>query len=336
MIKAGIIGGSGYTGSELLRILYNHPEVEITVVTSRKYEGESVSKIHPFLKGIYPEAMKFVSPEMKNLEGCDVAFTAVPHGSAMNYVPQLLDAGIKVVDISADYRLDKETYERVYGKHENFIDAIYGLTELHTESVKKANLVANPGCYPTGAILSTAPLAAEGIVERVIFDSKSGISGAGINPKELSHYPNLQESVIPYKITNHRHYYEMAQELGNLQEDIKVSFTPQVFPGSRGILTDAHVFLKGQNQISLEELKEIYETFYKNCYFIRLQEQVRLSWIRGSNFCDIALNPGEDRVVVVSAIDNLVKGASGQAVQNMNLMFGLDEKTGLDVPPIFP
>lgn len=336
MVKVGIIGGSGYTGSELLRILYNHPEVEITVVTSRKNEGKPISKTHPFLKGFYPEDMKFVSPDIKNLEDCDVAFTAVPHGSAMNYVPMLLDTGIKVVDISADYRLDKETYERVYEKHEYFIEAVYGLTELYSDEVKKANLVANPGCYPTGAILSTAPLAAEGIVERVVFDSKSGISGAGINPKELSHYPNLQESVIPYKITNHRHYYEMVQELSNLQGDVKVSFTPQVFPGSRGILTDAHIFLKEKNPITFEELKEVYRTFYKNSYFVRLQEQVRLSWVRGSNFCDISLNIGDDRVVVVSAIDNLVKGASGQAVQNMNLMFGLDERTGLDYPPTFP
>jgi|Deesub1362A_J573_1020465.scaffolds.fasta_scaffold00624_13 N-acetyl-gamma-glutamyl-phosphate reductase len=329
MIKTGIIGASGYTGSELLRILYNHPEVEIVAATSRKWEGKEISALHPFLKGFYN--LKFSNPELKNLESCDVVFTAVPHGYAMKYVPELLESGIKVVDISADYRLDKETYERVYGEHEAFIEAVYGLPELHREEIKKASLIANPGCYPTGAVLAASPLASKGVIEKVVFDSKSGISGAGIDPKEMTHYPNLHESIIPYKITNHRHYHEMIQELGNLQKDIEVSFTPQVFPGSRGILTNAHIFLKEDvNAI------KIYEEFYRDCYFVRIQDEVRLSWVRGSNFCDIALFPGEDRVVVVSAIDNLVKGASGQAVQNMNLMFGFEEKEGLDYPPLFP
>ncbi|MFP3946064.1 MAG: N-acetyl-gamma-glutamyl-phosphate reductase [Archaeoglobaceae archaeon] len=329
MIKAGIIGASGYTGSELLRILYDHPEVEVVAATSRKWEGKSVVDAHPFLKGFYD--IEFTAPEMKNLEGCDVAFTAVPHGDAMKYVPSLLEAGIKVVDISADYRLDKEVYERVYGEHTAFMEAVYGLTELYKEDVKNAELVANPGCYPTGAILAAAPLTAEGVVDRVVFDSKSGISGAGASPKELSHYPNLQEAVIPYKVTGHRHYYEMVQELEHLQKGVSISFTPQVFPGARGILTTAHIFVR-----ETVDVIEVYQKFYSDCYFVRLQDQVRLNWVRGSNFCDIAIYPEEGRVVITSAIDNLVKGASGQAIQNMNLMFGLDEKTGLDHPPMFP
>lgn len=329
MIKAGIIGASGYTGSELLRMLYKHPEAEVVAATSRKWEGEHIVDAHPFLRGFYD--LKFTAPEMGSLEGCDVVFTAVPHGDAMKYVPHLMEAGVKVVDISADYRLSKEVYEKAYGEHTAFMDAIYGLTELYRDEVKKAELVANPGCYPTGAILAAAPLAAEGVVERVVFDSKSGISGAGADPKELSHYPNLQEAVIPYKVTGHRHYYEMVQELENLQDGLKVSFTPQVFPGARGILTTAHIFLKEDVGV-----KKIYEKFYDDSYFVRLQEQVRLNWVRGSNFCDIATYPEEGRVVVTSAIDNLVKGASGQAIQNMNLMFDLEEKTGLDYPPLFP
>lgn len=329
MIKAGIIGASGYTGSELMRILCTHPEVEIVAVTSRKWEGKDVSEVLPFLKGFYD--LKFISPDLKKFEGCDVVFTSVPHGQAMKFVPELVESGIRVIDLSADYRLDREVYERVYGKHEAYIEAVYGLTELHRKEVKKAELVANPGCYPTGAILSAAPLASMGLIERVVFDSKSGISGAGANPNEFTHYPNLHESTIPYKITDHRHYFEMVQELKALQEDVRISFTPQVFPASRGILTNAHIFLKED-----VDAKQVYEDFYRNDYFVRIQKEVRLNWVRGSNFCDVATFEGEDRIVVVSAIDNLVKGASGQAVQNMNVMFGLDEKTGLDTPPLYP
>jgi N-acetyl-gamma-glutamyl-phosphate reductase len=330
MIRVGIVGASGYTGSELLRLLYNHPKAEIITATSRKWEGKEVWRLHRFLRGFYD--LRFSAPELKNLESCDVVFTAVPHGKAMKYVPPLLDAGIKVVDISADYRLDKETYEKVYGRrHEEYRRAVYGLTELNRDEVRKASLVANPGCYPTGAILAAAPLIKK--AERVVFDSKSGITGAGIEPTDFSHYPNLHEAVVPYKVTNHRHYYEMVQELGKYG-NAKISFTPQVFPGSRGILTNAHIFM--DEELSREEAYKIYERFYAGCYFLRLQDEVRLGWVRGSNFCDIAIFRGEDRIVVSSAIDNLVKGASGQAIQNMNVMFGLNEKTGLDFAPLFP
>jgi len=330
-MKVGIIGASGYTGSELLRLLCKHPKAEVVAATSREWAGKEIWKLHKFLKGFYD--LKFTTPEIKNLENCDIVFTAVPHGEAMKYVPQLLEVGIKVVDLSADYRLDKETYEKVYGKkHEAYIEAVYGLTELYREKIAKSNLVANPGCYPTGAILAVAPIAE--YIERVIFDSKSGITGAGMKPTEFTHYPNLHEAIVPYKITNHRHYWEILQELRKLNPEIKVSFTPQVFPGSRGILTTAHVFMK--EGFSREELYRIYEEFYKDCHFVRLQDEVRLSYVRGSNFCDIAISVGEDRVVIISAIDNLVKGASGQAIQNMNVMFGLDEKTGLDFPPLYP
>lgn len=333
MIKVGIIGASGYTGSELLRLLCYHPKVEVVAITSRKWKGNEVWKLHAFLKNFYD--LKFVEPELRYLEECDIAFLAVPHGKAMEYAPMLLDAGIKVVDISADFRLDKETYEKVYGKkHEYYVDAVYGLTELHRDEIEGAELVANPGCYPTGAILAVAPLAKYELVDRVVFDSKSGITGAGAEPTNFTHYPNLHEAIVPYKVTNHRHYWEMVQELGKLQQDIKISFTPQVFPGSRGILTNAHVFLRGK--LEYDEVKSIYEEFYKDCFFIRLQDEIRLSWVRGSNFCDIALFEGEDRFVVSSAIDNLVKGASGQAIQNMNVMFGMDERTGIDSPPLFP
>ena len=332
-MEVGIVGGSGYTGSELLRLLYNHPEVEIKAVTSRKHEGKEIWQLHSFLKGFYD--LKFVNPELKYFDGCDVVFLAVPHGEAMQFAPKFLEVGIKVVDLSADYRLEKELYERVYGKeHTGWVEAVYGLPEIHKDEIEKAELVANPGCYPTSAILAAAPLADEELIERVVFDSKSGISGAGASVSEFTHYPNLHEAIVPYKVTDHRHYWEMVQELGRLEEGIKVSFTPQVFPGSRGILTNAHIFLRGE--LEKEEIQAIYEKFYSDCYFIRFQEVARLSYVRGSNFCDIAIFVGEDRVVVCSAIDNLVKGASGQAIQNMNLMFGLREETGLNFPPLFP
>ncbi|WP_456371016.1 N-acetyl-gamma-glutamyl-phosphate reductase [Geoglobus sp.] len=333
MIEAGIIGGTGYTGSELLRILAKHPEAEVVAVSSRKEKGRKVWEVHPHLKGFYD--LEFVEPDFEVFSECDVVFTAVPHGEAMRYVPELYDAGVRVIDLSADYRLSREKYEEVYGReHEAYIEAVYGLTELHRDEIRDAKLVANPGCYPTGAILAVAPLAELELVERVIFDSKSGITGAGASPTEFTHYPNLHEAIVPYKITEHRHYYEMEQELRRFQEDIRISFTPQVFPGSRGILTNAHVFLRGE--LEQEELEGVYRSFYDGCYFVRMQKSVRLSHVRGSNFVDISLNRGRDRVVVVSAIDNLVKGASGQAVQNMNVMFGLDERAGLDYPPLFP
>jgi len=332
-MKVGIIGASGYSGSELLRLLCKHPKAEVVAATSRQWAGKEIWRLHKFLKGFYD--LKFTTPELKILEDCDVVFTAVPHGEAMKFVPQLLEVGIKVVDLSADYRLDKETYEKVYGKkHEAYVEAVYGLTELHRDEIAKAELVANPGCYPTGAILAVAPIAKE--IERVVFDSKSGITGAGMKPTEFTHYPNLHEAVVPYKVTNHRHYWEMVQELGRFNPEIRISFTPQVFPGSRGILTNAHVFLKDGVSMTKEELYELYKDFYRDCYFVRLQDEIRLSYVRGSNFCDIAIFVGEDRIVVSSAIDNLVKGASGQAIQNMNVMFGLDEKAGLDFPPLFP
>ena len=332
-MKVGIIGGTGYTGGELLRILAKHPEAEVVAVSSRKVKGKKIHEVHPHLKGFYD--LEFVDPNDKIFSECDVVFTAVPHGEAMRYVPELYESGVKVIDLSADYRLKKDVYERVYGKkHEAYIEAVYGLPEIHREEIKKARLVANPGCYPTGTIPAVAPLADQEIVEMVVFDSKSGITGAGATPTDFTHYPNLHEAVVPYKITDHRHYYEMEQELKRFQEDIKISFTPQVFPGSRGILTNAHVFLRGD--LDQEEIEKLFKDFYKDCYFVRFQKTVRLSYVRGSNFIDISINKGSDRVVIVTAIDNLVKGASGQAVQNMNLMFGLDEWVGLDFPPLFP
>ncbi|MCL7414575.1 MAG: N-acetyl-gamma-glutamyl-phosphate reductase [ANME-2 cluster archaeon] len=336
MIRAGIIGASGYTGGELMRLLANHPEVEVVCATSRRLDGTQVSQNHPHLRSF--TNLKFQNLDAGEVAGqCDVVFTAVPHGSAMDVVPQLLESGTKVIDLSADYRLPYDVFEQVYGlEHKAPRDAVFGLVELHPE-VCDASLVANPGCYPTGATLAAAPLAAEGLIEQAIFDSKSGISGAGVEPSQASHYPNMAENIQAYKLTTHRHGAEMRQELGRLDGNIKVSFTPHVIPSVRGILTTAHLFLKAGTDHS--QVADIYQRFYKDNPFIRLLDSIpMLGPVRGSNFCDIGFEMDADghRLVVVSAIDNLVKGASGQAVQNMNLMFGLDETMGLWNPAVFP
>jgi len=337
MIKIGIIGGSGYTGGELIRILYNHPNADIVAVTSRKLDGKKVSNTHTYLHGFID--LKFENLNLIELsQRSDLVFTAVPHGAAMKIIPELLDNGIKVIDLSADYRLPYKVFEEVYKlKHTGARDSVYGLTELHPE-VSKSNLIANPGCYPTGAVLAVAPLVSLGLVENVIFDSKSGISGAGIDPTEVSHYPNMAENVIAYKITTHRHKAEIVQELQKLSKNLKkISFTPHVIPAIRGIFTTAHVFVK--ETLDEEKLKEIYTDFYKNKPFIRVIDGIpNLSAVRGSNFCDIGFEIEKDsnRVVVMSAIDNLVKGASGQAIQNMNIRFGLPEITGLWIPAVSP
>ncbi len=335
MIEAGIIGGAGYTGLELIRLLLMHPGVEISVVTSRRYKGKKVSTVNPHL-------VPFIELEYEDVDTeeianrSDIVFAAVPHGSAMDYVPELIASGAKVIDLSADYRLKKEEYERIYKReHRDKEDreAVYGLTELHPE-IKDADLVANPGCYPTGAILAVAPLVKEGLVNQVVFDAKSGVSGAGSEPSETSHYPNLAENISPYQITEHRHVAEMRMEL-----NVKVSFTPHVIPSIRGILTTAHVFLSTEETLTHDEIEMIYKRAYAGKRFIRLREGIpSLSAVRGTNFCDIGfgIDAVNARIVAISAIDNLVKGGSGQAIQNMNVMFGLDEEAGLWFPGLLP
>jgi len=341
MIKAGIIGGAGYTGLELVRLLLMHPEVEISVVTSRRYKGKPISDVNPHLEPFIE--LEYEDVDTKEIaDRADIVFLAVPHGSAMDYVPQLRARGARVIDLSADYRLKKDEYERIYKRQHKDKDkerrkSVYGLTELHPE-VADADLIANPGCYPTGAILAVAPLVkgneGGGRVKQVVFDSKSGISGAGAEPSAKSHFPNLAENIVPYEVTAHRHVAEMRMELG-----VKVSFTPHVIPSIRGILTTAHVFIEENEAKTQDEIEETYKRFYKGKRFIRLRKGLpSLSSVRGTNFCDIGFKIEEesDRIVVISAIDNLVKGGSGQAIQNMNLMFGMDEREGLWFPGLVP
>ena len=321
-MQVTIIGASGYAGGELIRLLLMHPNTEITAATSRSLAGKSITSQHPHLTGL--TSLSFTNPDLATID-CDIAFLAVPHTQAMEYVNPLLERGIKVIDLSADYRLPKETYEETYGiSHTAYQKAPYGLCELHRDEIKNASLIANPGCFPTGATLAAAPLAKEASL--VIYDSKSGVSGAGDNPSSTTHYPNVGDTLTAYKITTHRHLPEMRQELAGLGSGAACYFTPHLIPANRGILTTAHIML--HEPLDQEEVEKRYHEFYKDEYFVRMQRP-SLSHVRGSNFCDITVEVQDKRVVAVSAIDNLVKGAAGQAIQNMNIMCGFSEQTGI-------
>ena len=340
MFKIAIIGASGYTGGELLRMLLNHPEVEITDITSRQYDGTPAHKIHPHIRD---SGLVFKNKSPDELDA-DVVFTATPHGASMKIVPEILETGAKVVDLSGDYRYrDWEVYEEWYGmKHlDKQNKGVFGLPELYRDEIKKAKLVANPGCFPTGAILSSYPLVKNDLVERIIIDSKTGVSGAGVNPSETTHYPNIADNVNPYKITSHRHTSEIQQELHGF-DDVKVSFTPHLVPVNRGIQTTSHSFLNDENKdITVDELREFYISEYGEEFFIKLMDEgeiPHLSSVRGSNFVHIGGFEIDEtgRIVMLSCIDNLVKGASGQAIQNMNILLGIDETTGLTHYSIHP
>lgn len=333
MTNVAIVGASGYTGGELIRMLLNHPEVEITDITSRQYDGVDVHKIHPHIRD---SGLVFKDKKINEIEG-DIVFTATPHGASMKIVPEILETGKKVIDLSGDYRYrDPAIYEKWYGiKHTGEYDSVYGLPEIYRKEIKKANLIANPGCFPTGAILSSYPLVKNNLVDRIVIDSKTGVSGAGVNPSQTTHYPNIADNVNPYKVTTHRHMSEIQQELKGFEE-VKVSFTPHLVPVIRGIQTTSHSFLNKENEnIDVEDIRKLYEKEYGKEYFIKLmdkEEVPHLSSVRGSNHVHIGGFEVDEtgRVVMLSAIDNLVKGASGQAIQNMNILLGIPEQTGLE------
>jgi N-acetyl-gamma-glutamyl-phosphate reductase len=332
MVKIAIVGGSGYTGGELIRLLINHPEVEISAVTSRQYQNIPIYKVHSHLRG---SKLKFenLNPDLD----VDIVFTATPHGSSMNIVPGFLETGSKVIDLSGDYRFrDFSVYEKWYGlKHTAPLNAVYGLPEIYREQIKKSDLIANPGCFPTGGILATLPLSKEKIVDRIIIDSKTGVSGGGVKPSEAFHFPNISDNINPYNITKHRHMGEIQEELNEFS-NVKVSFTPHLVPVIRGILTTSHSFRSDDNlDLSSEELNEIYKKEYKNEPFVKVLEVgeiPRLSSVRGSNYVHIGGFEIDEtgRIVIISAIDNLVKGASGQAIQNMNLICKFKETQSID------
>jgi len=346
MIRAGIIGATGYTGLELVRILSRHPEAQLVGVTSQTYSGQSFESIFPSAAGF--TGLILEPQDVGELaERCDVIFTAVPHGVSMEVIETVINKGKKAVDLGADYRFDDVgVYEKWYKLEHKTPDlirsSVYGLPEIHRELIREANLVGNPGCYPTSIILGLAPLLRQRLIDpgTIIADSKSGVSGGGRGLSLAFHYPECNDNFKAYNIGVHRHTPEIEQELGKLaSQAITISFTPHLVPMIRGILSTVYASLT--EAYSVEELLDIYREFYKDEYFVRIHpagQYPQTKWVYGSNFCDIglAVDPRTNRIIVVSTIDNLVKGASGQAVQNMNLMFGLPEKTGLDFAPIFP
>ncbi|MDX9835379.1 MAG: N-acetyl-gamma-glutamyl-phosphate reductase [Desulfobulbus sp.] len=346
MLRVGIVGASGYTGVELARLLIGHPKVRLTVATSRQYAGKPLAEVFPNLR-------KRLDIRCENLSGAELVdradffFTAVPHKTAMDIVPELLAAGRKVVDLSADYRLhDAAVYQAWYQQHtspELLGEAVYGLPELYRDHIRTARLTANPGCYPTSVILALTPLLRNSLIDpaTLIIDSKSGTSGAGRAVSVATHFCEVADGFRPYKVGGtHRHIPEIEQELSAAAgQSVTISFTPHLLPLSRGILSTAYASLTPEGLET--DLQELFETTYGDEPFVRVLPAgtpPATQHVRGSNCCDIGLQRDErtGRLIVMSAIDNIVKGASGQAVQNMNLMVGFPETTGLMGAPLFP
>ena len=345
MIKAAIFGASGYTGQELTRILSGHPEVKLIAVTSRRFAGLPVSEVFPSLNGLTSLKYQNATPsEISKL--CDVVFLALPHGVSMNIAPEFIKAGKKVIDLSADYRLrDLKTYETWYGKQSSarFVkDAVYGIPELYRSKIKKTKLIANPGCYPTSIILGLAPALKNKLldVSTIIADSASGVSGAGREPLTGSLFCEVAGGFKAYKVGKHRHLPEIEQELNALAgKKFAISFTPHLLPVKRGILST--IYSKLKKDVSLGELHSLYCVFYADEKFVRICPKgiyPNISSVCGSNYCDIglAVDPRTKRVIIMAAIDNLIKGAAGQAVQNMNIICGFEEDAGLQMAPLFP
>lgn len=347
MIKVGIIGASGYSGSELLRFLVNHPgELQVALCTSETYAGQRVDSLLPNLRGFL--SSEFEALDIASLkERVDVVVLAVPHKVAMTFVPQILAQGLRVVDFSADYRLrDAETYQAWYHTQhtspELISQAVYGLPERYRARIRAAQLVANPGCYPTSAILAAMPLLDRGLVEleSLIVDAKSGISGAGPKPSENTHYPNRDANFVAYNIGVHRHTPEIEQELAAVAgEPICVTFSPHLVPMTRGILST--VYMRLTQEMSTDTVLDVYAAFYENEPFVRVLPSgnyPQTKAVLGSNYCDVGLEVDSRtrRVVAMAAIDNLGKGAAGAVVQNLNLMFGFKETDGLKVPGMMP
>lgn len=346
MIKAGIIGSTGYAGAELVRLLMGHKEVEIVWYGSRSYVDEAYASIYRNMFELVDA--KCLDDNMEELsKRADVIFTATPQGFLASVVNEEMLAHTKIIDLSADFRIkDVATYEEWYKiehKSPQFIEeAVYGLCEINREDIKKARLLANPGCYPTCSTLSIYPLAKEGLIDMntIIIDAKSGTSGAGRGAKVANLYCEVNENIKAYGVANHRHTPEIEEQLSYASgQDVKLNFTPHLVPMNRGILITAYATLT--KEITEEEIREIYKKYYKDEYFVRVLnagECPETRWVEGSNFVDVNIKVDKrtNRVIMMGAMDNLVKGAAGQAVQNMNLMFGLDEKEGLMQPPMFP
>lgn len=338
MIRTAVLGATGYAGIELVRILSGHPEASIEILGSQSFAGKPISEVYEnFAHVLENECEKL---DLDRAAECDVAFTALPHGASKDVIPSLIERGLKVIDLSGDFRYDDvKVYEKWYNQEhsspELLAESVYGLPELYREKIKTARLIGNPGCYTTCSILGAYPILKSGMgsSENIIVDAKSGVTGAGRGIALPYHFCECTENTKAYKVATHRHTSEIEQELSKAAgKEVMISFTPHLIPQKRGILSTIYVNLN--KKCTTEELVEIYKEFYKGEYFVRVKEAGSLpetKHVAGSNFVDIGMVVDErlNRAVIVSAIDNIYKGAAGQAVQNMNLLFGLDEKTGI-------
>lgn len=344
MLKVGIIGASGYTGAELIRVLSCHPKVAISVITSRQYAGKPLGDCYPGLShlGLSFEA----TGDDADFSKAELYFTALPHKAAMDAAAKILAAGAKVVDLSADFRLsDKAVYEAHYGPHgypELLAEAVYGLAEVNREAIARARLVANPGCYPTSALLPLIPLARKGLIslDGIIIDAKSGVSGAGREATETTHFCGADESVKAYKVASHRHTPEIEEHLGKAAGgEVRLVFTPHLMPMKRGMLST--IYCTPLNGAGRKEVEAAWREAYEGSPFVSLAHGETLpdtALVAGTNRCVMAAREDKrcGRLILLSVIDNLAKGASTQAVQNMNIMLGWNEKLGLPLEPLFP
>jgi N-acetyl-gamma-glutamyl-phosphate reductase len=343
MIKVGIVGGTGYTGVELLRLLAAHPQVELVAITSRSEEGAEVADMFPNLRGYVD--LKFTAPDTAVLTRCDVVFFATPNGIAMTQVRELLDAGVKVIDLAADFRIkDLSVWEKWYGMRHACPDlveeAVYGLPEINREAIRSARLVANPGCYPTAVSLGFLPLLEQGLIEidGMVADCKSGVSGAGRGASVATLMGEVDSSFKAYGAPGHRHLPEIREKLGLVSgSEVGLTFVPHLLPMIRGI----HATLYARLKDTSADLQSLYEERYADEGFVDVLpsgSHPETRTVRGGNMCRVAVHrpQGGDTVVILSVIDNLVKGAAGQAVQNMNILFGIDERAGLDMIPVLP
>ena len=344
MIKVGIIGATGYAGSELVRLITQHPKAELVTMTSQSYAGQEYKEVYSNYSHLDYVCEEEHIEEMA--EKCDVIFLALPHGVASKKINADILSKTKIIDLGADFRIqDVDVYEKWYTTHYSkdiLPEAVYGLCEINRDKIKGKRIVANPGCYTSCSILSLYPLVKEGMIDlsSIIIDAKSGATGAGRGLSLGNHYCELNESVKAYKVASHRHTPEIEEQLSIAAgKDIVLNFTPHLIPMDRGILATCYATLN--KKYTYDDIRKAYEKYYGNEHFIRLTKEgvfPETKWVKGSNFVDIGFTVDErtNRVIVIGALDNLFKGAAGQAVQNMNIIMGIEETTGIDYVPIFP
>lgn len=347
-MNIAIIGATGYGGAELIRILHDHPQIKIHSFHTSSQEGKAVQASYPHVQTVIEHKLEAINPEQIAAE-VEIVFTATPSGISTELVPQLLQAGVKVIDLSGDYRLkDSKTYREWYqlasGDEGVLKEAVYGLTEWLENDLIDTRFVSNPGCFPTAVLLGLAPLVKEQLIEEnsIIIDAKTGVSGAGRTPSKTTHFPETNDNFQIYRVNEHQHIPEIEQVLSSWNEAIgPVTFSSHLVPMTRGIMATMYVDVKEGADINIQTLFDLYKESYEENHFVRIREQgvfPSTKEVYGSNFCDISLAYDErtNRITIIAVIDNLMKGAAGQAVQNMNKMLGIDEKTGLNFIPIYP